>query len=172
MGSKCRRHIKHMFEKHSNFHCPVWIEYGKCMKMSTNKPSIGSVILETSHYSRNFKCLHQNLLQLYKNDTWLGGNNAVVKATMSPSLQLVSGKKGLWTWSMIGHEKIMNWIKVGQLYTLTPVTLSTIHWLVRKMDVSFIQPIREMIRELRQFDLLTWFLFISILIGSPNVNIL
>ena len=30
----------------SNFHYHIWIQYEKCMKMSTNKPSIGAVVLE------------------------------------------------------------------------------------------------------------------------------
>ena len=29
-----------------NFHCHIWNQHEKCIKMSTNKPSIGAVVLE------------------------------------------------------------------------------------------------------------------------------
>ena len=31
-----------------HFDCHIWIQHDKCIQMSTNKPSIGSVILEIS----------------------------------------------------------------------------------------------------------------------------
>ena len=32
--------------KNSIFHCYIWIQHEKCIKMSTNKPSIGAVVLD------------------------------------------------------------------------------------------------------------------------------
>ena len=32
--------------RNSIFHCHIWIQHEKCIQMSTNKPSIGSVVLK------------------------------------------------------------------------------------------------------------------------------
>ena len=37
------------FQK-SNFHCHIWIQHEKCIQMSTNKPSIGSVFLKIASW--------------------------------------------------------------------------------------------------------------------------
>ena len=34
------------FGKKSNSYCKIWNQYEKCIQMSTNKPSIGPVVLE------------------------------------------------------------------------------------------------------------------------------
>ena len=40
----------------SNFHCHFWIQHGKCIQMSTNKPSIGPVVLELASWILRRKC--------------------------------------------------------------------------------------------------------------------
>ena len=42
------------FLKIKNFNCHIWIKHEKCIQMSTNKPSIGSVVLEITP---TFVCL-------------------------------------------------------------------------------------------------------------------
>ena len=50
-GAVCRRQVQivQLFSKNSqnsNFHSYIWIQHEKCIQMSTNKPSIGPVVLE------------------------------------------------------------------------------------------------------------------------------
>ena len=59
----------------SNFHCYIWIQHEKCIQMSTNKPSIGSVFLEISPWILRQFCQlcdqHVMLYVLEYNLPWL-----------------------------------------------------------------------------------------------------
>ena len=51
---ECKRQNQNVFtffknSWNSNFRYHVWIQHNKCIQMSTNKPSIGSVVLEIAH---------------------------------------------------------------------------------------------------------------------------
>ena len=55
--------------RNSNFRCYIWIQHEKCIQMSTNKPSIGSVVLEKApmQFAENFvKLCNTNLTAVVK----------------------------------------------------------------------------------------------------------
>ena len=93
------------------FQCHIWNQHRKCIQMSTNKPSIGPVVLEKNRvmFRKCFKFFNfcaQKLLPACK--SWGGGGNLHIKVAARVCLRMhkikgssetISLKKGgHWVW--------------------------------------------------------------------------
>ena len=72
--------------RNSKFHCRIWIQHEKCIKMSTNKLSIGAVVLEIAPL--NFEKVMSNFNFLTPRISIVKSIKTIAKSSMAIQLAL------------------------------------------------------------------------------------